>query len=141
MRKMTVSHSTFAVTGEWSGEGGIDFGTPNGSSTARFPDINSFSFVASSSFGTTEFTTLDLSFAYWKVGPSGLMISFSILTNPVNGFSLSMQLGKEGSKLEGRKFATLESGTLTHSLAHPVAKNQHDYLQRRWTGVPVLREV
>lgn len=130
-----------AVTGEWSGKGQIDFGTPKGLSTERFPDVNSFSFVATSSLGTSEFTVLDLSFACWNVGPAGLMISFSILTKPVDGFSLSMQLGKEGAKLESPKFATLEAGTLTHSCAQPVAKNQHDDLRRRWTDVPFLREV
>jgi len=130
-----------AVNGEWNGEGHIGFGAPSGSSTGPFRDINSFSFVATSAFGTTEFTTLDLSFAYWNVGPSGLMISFSILTVPVDGFSLSMQLGKEAAKLEGRKFATVEAGTLTHSSAVPVARAQRDYIQRRWTAAPILREV
>ena len=130
-----------AVTGNWSGEVQIDFSTPSGSSTGPFRDINSFSFVATSSFGTAEFAAIDLAFAYWNVGPSGLMISFSILTNAVNGFSLSMKLGQEAAKLQGRKFATLEAGTLTHSLAHPVALNQHELLERRWTGAPILREV
>ena len=106
-----------AVTGNWTGAGQIEFGSPSGSSTGPFRDINSFSFVATSSFGTAEFAAIDLAFAYWNVGPSGLMVSFSILTNPVNGFSLSMQLGQESAKLEGRKFATLEAGTLTHSAA------------------------
>ena len=130
-----------AVTGNWTGEGRIDFTAPSGSSTGPFRDINSFSFVATSSFGTAEFAAIDLAFAYWTVGPSGLMISFSILTNPVNGFSLSMQLGQEAAKLEGRKFATLEAGTLTHSSARPVAMNLHENLERRWTGAPILREV
>ena len=130
-----------AVTGNWSGEGQIDFTVPSGSSTGPIRDVNSFSFVATSSFGTAEFATIDLAFAYWIVGPSDLMISFSILTNPVNGFSLSMQLGQEAAKLEGQKFATLEAGTLTHSSAHPVAVDQHDNLEHRWTGAPILREV
>ena len=130
-----------AVTGDWSGEGQIDFAMPSGSSTGPFPDVNSFSFIATSSFGTTEFSAINLAFAYWNVGPSGLMISFSILTNPVNGFSLSMQLGKNAAKLEGRKFATLDAGTLTHSSANPVAMNQHENLKRLWAGAPFLREV
>ncbi len=130
-----------AVTGDWSGEGQIDFAMPSGSSTGPFPDVNSFSFIATSSFGTTEFSAINLAFAYWNVGPSGLMISFSILTNPVNGFSLSMQLGKDAAKLEGRKFATLDAGTLTHSSANPVAMNQHENLKRLWAGAPFLREV
>ena len=130
-----------AVTGNWSGDGKIDFSAPSGSSTGPFPDVNSFSFVATSSFGSTEFTAIDLAFAYWNIGPSGLMISFSILTNPVNGFSLSIQLGKDAAKLEGRKFATLDAGTLTHSSADTAAVNQHEYLKRRWAGVPFLREV
>lgn len=130
-----------AVTGNWSGDGKIDFSAPSGSSTGPFPDVNSFSFIATSSFGTTEFTAIDLAFAYWNVGPSGLMISFSILTNPVNGFSLSIQLGKDAAKLEGRKFATLDAGTLTHSSADTAAANQREYLKRRWNGVPFLREV
>lgn len=130
-----------AVTGNWSGNGRIDFATPSGASTGPFPDVNSFSFVAKSSFGITEFTAIDLAFAYWNVGPSGLMISFSILTNPVDGFSLSVQLGKEAAKLEGRKFATVDVGTLTHSSADPVALNQQEYLERRWAGAPLLRTV
>lgn len=130
-----------AVTGDWNGEGRIDFGAPSGSSTGPFRDINSFSFVATSTFGTTEFTTLDLSFAYWNVGSSGLMIGFSVLTVPVRGFSLSIHLGQEAAKLEGRKFATVEAGTLTHSSAQPVARAQRDYIKQRWTAVPVLREV
>ena len=130
-----------AVTGDWSGEGQIEFAMPSGSSTGPFPDVNSFSFIATSSFGTTEFSAINLAFAYWNVGPSGLMISFSILTNPVNGFSLSMQLGKDAAKLEGRKFATLDAGTLTHSSANPVAMNQHENLKRLWAGAPFLREV
>ena len=69
------------------------------------------------------------------------MVSFSILTNPVDGFSLSMQLGHEAAKLEGRKFATLEAGTLTHSVGQPVLRNQNNLLERRWSGVPNLREV
>ena len=130
-----------AVTGDWSGEGQIDFAMPGGSSTGPFPDVNSFSFIATSSFGSTEFSAINLAFAYWNVGPSGLMISFSILTNPVNGFSLSMQLGKDAAKLEGRKFATLDIGTLTHSSTDPVAMNQHENLKRLWAGAPFLREV
>ena len=130
-----------AVTGNWSGEGRIDFTAPSGSSTGPFRDVNSFSFVAKSSFGTAEFAAIDLAFAYWNVGPSGLMVSFSILTNPVNGFSLSMQLGQEAAKLEGRKFATLESGTITHSAALPVTMDQHEMGERRWTGARILREV
>ena len=132
---------SLAVTGDWSGEGQIDFAMPSGSSTGPFPEVNSFSFIATSSFGTTEFSAIDLAFAYWNVGPSGLMISFSILTNPVNGFSLSMQLGKDGAKLEGLKFATLDVGTLTHSATDPVAMNQHENLKRLWAGAPFLREV
>ena len=58
-----------AVTGDWSGEGWIDFGAPSGSSTGPFPDVKSFSFVATSSFGTTEFSAINLAFAYWNVGP------------------------------------------------------------------------
>ena len=69
------------------------------------------------------------------------MISFSILTNPVVGFSLSVQLGKDAAKLEGRKIATADAGTLTHSSGHPVAINQLEYLERRWTGSPILRAV
>ena len=130
-----------AVTGAWRGKGQIDFATPSGSSTGPFPDVNSFSFVARSSFGLAEFRAIDLAFAYWNIGPSGLMISFSILTNPVNGFSLSMQFGKEAAKLEGRKFATVEAGTLTHSSAQSIAKTQHDILNRRLTGASHLREV
>ena len=113
-----------AITGDWSGEGQIDFATPSGSSTGPFPDVNSFSFVATSSSGTTEFSAINLAFSYWNVGPSGLLISFSFLTNPVNGISLSMQLGKDAAKLERRKNATLEVGTLTHSSAQPVASKQ-----------------
>jgi len=130
-----------AVTGIWSGEGRIEFTAPSGSSIGPFRDVTTFSFAAQSSFGTAKFTAIDLAFVYWNVGPSGLMISFSILTNPVKGFSLSMQLGQEAAKLEGRKFATLEAGTLTHSSAQPVAKNQHENLKRRWTGATILREV
>lgn len=130
-----------AVTGNWNGEGTINFSAPNGSSTGPFRDVNSFSFVAESSFGTTEFTAVDLAFAYWSVGSSGLMTSFSVLTNPVNGFSLSVQLGQEAAKLEGRKFATLEAGTLTHSSANPGAVNQFEELERRFAGGSFLRQV
>ena len=130
-----------AVTGTWSGEGQIDFNTPSGSSTGPFRDVNSFSFVATSSFGSAEFTALDLAFAYWNVGPSGLMISFSILTNPVNGFSLSMQLGQDASKLEERKFAIREAGTLTHSSAIQAVASQYEDLERRWNAGPILKQV
>ena len=130
-----------AVTGDWNGHGRIDFSAPNGSSTGPFRDINSFAFVATSSFGTTEFAAVDLAFAYWSVGPSGLMNSFSILTNPVKGFSLSMQFGQEAAKLEGKKFATVEAGTLTHSAAQAVGMNQLDILESRLTKGPFLRQV
>jgi hypothetical protein len=130
-----------AVTGDWSGEGRIDFAAPSGSSTGPFLDVKSFSFVATSSFGTTEFSANNLAFAYWNVGPSGLMISFSILTNPVDGFSLSMQLGKDAAKLDGKKFATLDVGTLTHSPAQSVAIDQQENLKRICAGAPFLREV
>jgi len=52
-----------AVTGNWSGDGRIDYATPSGSSTGPFRDINFFSFVVISSFGTTEFTAIDLAFS------------------------------------------------------------------------------
>lgn len=130
-----------AITGDWSGEGRIDLAAPSGSSTGPFREINSFSFVATSSFGTAEFAAIDLAFAYWSIGPSGLMVSFSVLTNPVNGFSLSLQLGQEAAKLEGRKFATLEKGTLTHSVGQPLIRDQRKILERRWTGTPILKEV
>lgn len=130
-----------AITGDWSGEGRIDFAAPSGSSTGPFREINSFSFVAASSFGEAEFAAIDLAFAYWSVGPSGLMVSFSILTNPVNGLSMSLQLGQEAAKLEGRKFATVEKGTLTHSAGQPLIMDQRKTLERRWTGTPILREV
>jgi len=70
-----------------------------------------------------------------------LIISISILTNLVFGFSLLVQLGNDAAKLEGRKFATMGASTLTHSSAHPVVINQHEYLERRWTGGPILRAV
>ena len=131
-----------AVTGNWNGEGEIEFSAPSGSSTGPFQDISSFSFAATSSFGTANFSAVDLAFAYWNVGPSGLMTSFSILTNPINGFSLSMQLGQEGAKLEGRKFATLEAGTLTHSSADQNIASPFDELERRLSaGMPMLRRV
>lgn len=107
---------TLAVTGDWAGEGRIELAKPNGSSTGPFHDIISFSFKATSTFGSAEFGAIDLAFAYWNVGPSGSMASFSILTNQVDGFSLSIQLGQDAAKLEGKKFATLEVGTLTHSM-------------------------
>lgn len=107
---------SLAVNGDWTGEGRIELATPNGSSTGPFPDIISFSFKANSSFGSASFGAVDLAFAYWNVGPAGSMASFSILTNQVDGFSLSIQLGQDAAKLEGRKFATLEIGTLTHSI-------------------------
>jgi hypothetical protein len=130
-----------AVTGDWNGSGRINFSAFNGSSTGPFHEINSFSLVATSSFGSAEFTAVDLAFAYWDVGPSGLMSSFSILTNPVNGFSLSMQLGQEGARLEGRKFATQEAGTLTHSAGETTVQNQFADLERRCAGAPFLRQV
>lgn len=107
---------SLAVTGDWTGEGRIELAAPSGSSTGPFPDIISFSFKATSSFGSASFGAIDLAFAYWNIGPSGSMVSFSLLTNSVDGFSLSIQLGQEAAKLEGRKFATLEVGTLTHSV-------------------------
>lgn len=106
---------SLAVNGDWTGEGRIELTKPSGSSTGPFPDIVSFSFKATSSFGSASFAAIDLAFAYWNIGPAGSMVSFSILTNQVDGFSLSVQLGQEAAKLEGRKFATLEIGTLTHS--------------------------
>ncbi|MDA0653570.1 MAG: hypothetical protein O3C49_09880 [Proteobacteria bacterium] len=130
-----------AVTGNWGGHGRIDFSAPSGSSTGPFREINSFSFVATSSFGTAAFAAVDLAFAYWTVGSSGLMNSFSILTNPVDGFSLSIQFGQDAAKLEGKKFRTLEAGTLTHSATQPSPKNQYEILERQWTGGPVLRQV
>jgi len=107
---------SLAVNGDWTGEGRIELAKPNGSSTGPFHDIISFSFKATSSFGSASFGAIDLAFAYWNVGPSGSMVSFSILTNQVEGFSLSIQLGQDAAKLEGKKFATLEVGTLTHSM-------------------------
>ena len=130
-----------AVTGDWNGHGLIDFSAPNGSSTGPFREVNSFSFVATSSFGTTDFSAIDLAFAYWSVGPSGLMNSFSILTNPVKGFSLSIQFGQEAAKLEGKKFATVEAGTLTHSAAQSATMTQFDFLENRLAKGPFLREV
>jgi len=59
----------------------------------------------------------------------------------VVGFSLSVQIGKDAAKLEGRKFATVDAGTLTHSSTYPVAINQHEYLERRWPGGSILRVV
>jgi len=106
---------SLAVTGDWTGEGSIELAKPSGSSTGPFPDIISISFNAKSSFGSANFSAIDLAFAYWNVGSSGSMVSFSILTNQVDGFSLSIQLGQDAAKLEGKKFATLEIGTLTHS--------------------------
>ena len=109
---------SLAVNGDWTGEGNIELAMPSGSSTGPFPDIISFSFKANSSFGSASFGAIDLAFAYWNIGPAGSMVSFSILTNQVDGFSLSVQLGQDAAKLEGRKFATLEIGTLTHSIVH-----------------------
>jgi len=77
-----------AVTGNWGGDGRIDFAASSGSSTGPFRDVHSFSFIANSLFGATEFTAIDLAFTHWNVGPSGLIISCAILTNPVVGFSL-----------------------------------------------------
>ena len=107
---------SLAVNGDWTGEGRIELAKPSGSSTGPFPDIISFSFKATSSFGSASFGAIDLAFAYWNIGPSGSLVSFSILTNQVEGFSLSVQLGQGAAKLEGKKFATLEIGTLTHSI-------------------------
>ncbi|MBT3536350.1 MAG: hypothetical protein HN478_20890 [Rhodospirillaceae bacterium] len=118
---------SLAVNGDWTGEGQIELAAPSGSSTGPFHDIISFSFRANSSFGSASFGAIDLAFAYWNVGPTGSMASFSILTNQVDGFSLSVQLGQDAAKLEGRKFATLEVGTLTHSVLQdgdPIALGQ-----------------
>lgn len=130
-----------AVTGGWTGKGQIDFSAPSGSSTGPFPEITAFSFRAKSIFGVAEFSAIDLAFAYWNVGPSGSLISFSILTNPVNGFCLSIQLGKDAAKLDGKKFATLEAGTLTHSSACTTPRKHREILKRRWMCAPRLREV
>ena len=92
-----------AVTGAWAGEGQIDFTAPHGSSTGPFPDILSFHFTATSKFGAAEFSAIDLAFAYWSMGPTGHLTSFSILTNQVDGIALSIQLGENGAKLEGKK--------------------------------------
>jgi len=97
-----------AVTGDWNGHGRIDFSAPNGSSTGPFREVNSFSFVATSSFGTTEFAAVDLAFAYWSVGPSGLMSSFSILTNPVKGFYFRYNLVRTQRSWKGKSSLRLK---------------------------------
>jgi len=103
------------ITGDWTGEGRIELAAPSGSSTGPFRDVISFSLTATSKFGSATFAAVDLGFVYWNVGPAGSLTSFSILTNQVDGFSLSMQLGQGAARLEGKRFATLEIGTLTHS--------------------------
>jgi hypothetical protein len=136
----TTSFS-LAVTGDWTGEGHIEVAAPSGSSTGPFTDIISFAFKATSSFGSANFGAIDLAFAYWNVGPSGSMVSFSILTNQVEGFSLSIQLGQDAAKLEGRKFATLEVGTLTHSAMQQGDRAANRALIRQRPKGPWLRPV
>ena len=53
-----------AVTGNWGGDGRIDFAASSESSTGPFRDVNSSSFIATSSFGTTELTAIDLAFTH-----------------------------------------------------------------------------
>jgi hypothetical protein len=125
------------ITGNWSGDGKIELAAPSGSSTGPFHDVISFSLTATSSFGIATFAAVDLAFVYWNIGPAGSLTSFSILTNQVNGFSVSMQLGQAAARLEGKKFATLEIGTLTHSGALPTLPQP---VQRR-PATPWLRTV
>ena len=129
------------VSGQWTGEGQIDFATFHGSSTGPFPDILSFWFTATSKFGTAEFGAVDLAFAYWSMGPSGDLTSFSILTNQIEGIALSIQLGENAAKLEGKRFATLETGTLNHAIADTSAIPDPADPSRLWPGGPMLRSV
>jgi hypothetical protein len=129
------------VTGDWTGEGKIELSAQHGSSIGPFHDIIAFSLTVTSAFGTATFGAVDLAFVYWSVGPAGSLTSFSILTNQVNGFSLSMQLGQGTARLEGKRFATLEVGTLTHSAVQSGALPDLADAARQLPGVPWLRTV
>jgi hypothetical protein len=129
------------VAGSWTGEGQIDFAAFHGSSTGPFPDILSFWFTAKSRLGTAEFAAIDLAFAYWSMGPSGQLTSFSILTNQVEGMALSIQLGENGAKLQGKRFATLDTGTLGHAMAETSAVPDLSDPARLWPGGPMLRSI
>lgn len=129
------------ITGDWTGEGRIELSAGQGSSTGPFRDVISFSLTATSTFGTATFAAVDLAFLYWNVGPAGSLTSFSVLTQQVNGFSLSMQLGQGAARLEGKRFATLEIGTLTHSAGLPGAVPELSGPARQRPGGPWLRTV
>jgi hypothetical protein len=129
------------VAGDWTGEGQIDFTTFHGSSTGPFPDILSFWFTATSKLGIAEFGAIDLAFVYWSMGPTGQLTSFSILTNQVDGMALSIQQGENGAKLQGKRFATLDTGTLSHAIAETSAVPDLGDPARLWPGGPVLRSI
>ena len=129
------------VTGDWTGEGQIDFATFHGSSTGPFPDVLSFWFKAESKSGAVEFGAIDLAFAYWSMGPSGQLTSFSILTNQVEGIALSVQLGEGAAKLQGKRFSTLETGTLSHAISDTSRVPDLTDPARLWPGGPMLRSV
>ena len=129
------------ITGDWTGEGKIEFSAPQGSCTGPFHDVIAFSLTVTSTFGTATFGAIDLAFVYWNVGPQGSLTSFSILTNPVRGFCLSMQLGQNAARLESKSFATLETGTLTHSAAQQNAPPTLDDAACQPSAVPWLRTV
>ena len=130
-----------SVAGDWTGSGRIEFGAPHGSSTGPFPDIFSFTFAAISDFGSAEFGAVDLAFAYWRIDPSGNIESFSVLTNQIDGFALSLQLGEDAAKLEGKKFATLQVGTLVQTTPHPVSTSAHAGAPASWPSGPWPRKI